>query len=303
MDIEALRLFVRAADLLNISAAGRDLGLSPAVASTRLAKLELQTGVELLHRSTRKVSLSVEGAEWLPYARDILSVHDSGLAALGQGDSEVAGTVRFATSSTFAQLHIVPLLPALFARHPKLQLDLRLTDMPRDLLEGSFDLALRSAELEDSSLKARKLCDVETAFYASPDYIARRGPPSSPIDLKEHELLVFAGMTRVDLVSSRGDKAEVDFRGPRMRLQIDDGASMREATIGGLGISMNADWSVAPAVQHGDLVRVLPEWTVDQPIALWLVYPKSNVLTGKVRALIDFLVEKLGSCQPWKFGT
>lgn len=300
MDIDALKLFVRAAELLNISAAGRDLGLAPAVASTRLAKLEQQLGVELLHRSTRKVSLSVEGAEWLPYARDILTVHDNGLAALGHGKSEISGTIRFAASSTFAQLHIIPLLPELFALHPKLKLDLRLSDMPLDLLEGSFDLALRNAELEDSSLKARKLCDVETRFYASPAYLAAKGEPKQPSDLSDHDLIAFRTVSKVDVVSDKGEQAIVPIDGPHCRIFVDDGASMRLATIEGLGISTNVDWSVAHSVAAGELIRVLPEWKVADDVALWLVYPKTNVLTAKVRMLIDFFVERLGRGNSWQ---
>lgn len=110
MDFQSLRLFVLAADRLNISAAGRELGMAPAVASSRLAKLEQNLGADLLHRSTRKVSLSLEGAEFLPYAREILAQEDAARAALGMGKPIATGTLRFAASSTFAQLYIVPIL-------------------------------------------------------------------------------------------------------------------------------------------------------------------------------------------------
>ena len=116
MDTDGVRLFVLAADMLNISAAGRRLGLAPAVASARLSKLETQLGADLLHRSTRKVSLSLEGAEFLPFAREILAQEDAALAALGHGSSEVKGTLRFAASSTFAQLFIAPILPEVLRR-------------------------------------------------------------------------------------------------------------------------------------------------------------------------------------------
>ncbi|MEC8042118.1 MAG: LysR family transcriptional regulator, partial [Pseudomonadota bacterium] len=117
MDTEALRLFVRAADKRNISAAGRDLGLAPAVASARLAKLEKSIGADLLHRSTRKVALSQEGEAFLPYARDIIAREDAARAALGQGQAEVTGTLRFTAPSTFAQLYILPILPQFLADH------------------------------------------------------------------------------------------------------------------------------------------------------------------------------------------
>ena len=118
MDTDSLRLFVLAADKLNISAAGRELGMAPAVASARLGKLEHTLGADLLHRSTRKVALSLEGAEFLPYAREILDQEDAARAALGHGSATPTGTLRFAAPSTFAQLYIAPLLPEFLKRHP-----------------------------------------------------------------------------------------------------------------------------------------------------------------------------------------
>ena len=156
MDTDNLRLFVLAAERLNISAAGRALGMTPAAASTRLAKLEHSLGAELLHRSTRKVSVSIEGMEFLPFAREILAQQDAGLAALGRGNPTITGTLRFAASSTFAVEYIAPLVPDFLDSYPHLKLDLRLSDAPFDLIEGSFDLALRSAPLADSSLAPRR---------------------------------------------------------------------------------------------------------------------------------------------------
>ena len=111
IDTAALRLFVLAAELLNISAAGRRMGMAPAVSSARLAKLEHSIGAELLHRTTRKVSLSLEGADFLPFAREIIAQEDAAMAALGKGAAHISGTLRFAAPSTFAQHYIAPILP------------------------------------------------------------------------------------------------------------------------------------------------------------------------------------------------
>ena len=177
MDTDAVRLFVIAADLLNISAAGRELGLGPAVASARLAKLEKQVGADLLHRSTRKVSLSLEGAEFLPFAREILAQEDAAKAALGHGSNEATGTLRFAASSTFAQLYIAPLVPEFLARHPQVNLELKLSDTQINLIEGGYDLALRNFAIEDSTLRARKLAADKRILCAAPGYLARVGTP------------------------------------------------------------------------------------------------------------------------------
>ena len=177
MDTESVRLFVLAAEKLNISAAGRELGMAPAVASARLAKLERGLGADLLRRSTRKVALSMDGAEFLPYAREILAQEDVAHAALGRGNVPATGTLRFTAPSTFAQLYIAPILPEFLALQPGISLDLRLTDMEFDLILGSFDLALRNSALPDSSLKGRKLADDTRVLCASPDYLNQHGTP------------------------------------------------------------------------------------------------------------------------------
>ncbi|MEM8970478.1 MAG: LysR family transcriptional regulator [Pseudomonadota bacterium] len=301
MDTDALRLFVMAADLLNISAAGRQLGLAPAVASARLAKLETQMGADLLHRSTRKVSLSLEGAEFLPFAREILAQEDAARAALGHGSSEVRGTLRFAASSTFAQLYIAPILPEFLDRHPEVNLQLKLSDTQTNLIEGGFDLALRNFAIEDSSLRARRLADDKRILCASPEYLKRHGTPTDPRDLSQHQILVFIDGPARRLKAS-GDMPECTFPPSDVpgRVVCDDGASMRIATKTGVGISMSSLWSVHQDLTDGSLVRVLPDYEVDDDSAIWLVYPKSNVLTAKVRVFIDFLLEKIGDSPNWE---
>ena len=299
MDTEAVRLFVSAADLLNISAAGRQLGLAPAVASARLAKLEKEVGADLLHRSTRKVSLSLEGAEFLPFAKEIIAQEDAGLVALGKGNPEVSGTLRFACSSTFAQLYIAPILCEFLDRFPQVNLDLRLSDTQTNLIEGGFDLALRNLAIEDSAMIGRKLADDKRVLCASPEYLARNSTPETPDDLENHRLVVFGDAKR-DLTATGGRQCQ--FPPPKTKAQIrcDDGASTRLATQAGVGISMNSIWSIHRELRDGKLVRVLPDYEVNDGSAVWLVYPKSNVLTSKVRVTIDFLIEKIGSPPLWE---
>lgn len=295
MDTDGIRLFVMAADLLNISAAGRQLGLAPAVASARLAKLEHQLGADLLHRSTRKVTLSLEGAEFLPFAKEILAQEDAGLAALGHGASEVSGTLRFAASSTFAQLYIAPILPEFLGRYPGIHLELKFSDTQMSLIEGGYDLALRNYAIEDSSLRARKLAKDKRVLCAAPEYLSRYGIPDDPDDLIDHQLLVFGKTLPRKLISQDG-RSDCTFPPPDAapRIICDDGASVRFATKAGVGISMSSLWNIQGDLEDGSLVRVLPDYEVDDGSAIWLVYPKSNVLTAKVRVFIDFLLEKIG---------
>lgn len=222
-----------------------------------------------------------------------------GNAALGRGIVVATGALRFTAPSTFAQLYIAPILPEFLASHPGISLDLRLTDMEFDLIQGSFDLALPNSALPDSSLKGRKLADDMRILCASPDYLERHGTPIHPDELAKHQLIAFKEPSPIQLVGRLG---EPGFFNPRLaccRLVVDDGLSQKLATIAGAGISMNSLWSVHRELADGSLVRVLPDYKVDDQTALWLVYPKSNVLTAKVRIFIDYLLEKVGNAPVW----
>lgn len=300
MDTDSVRLFVLAAEKLNISAAGRELGMAPAVASARLAKLENSLSADLLHRSTRKVSLSLEGAEFLPYAKEILAQESAARAALGLGSSRVTGTLRFTAPSSFAQLYIAPLLPGFIEQHPGINLELRLSDTQFDLIEGSFDLALRNSTPEDSSLKGRKLADDKRVLCASPDYLDRRGTPGHPDELTAHQLIGFKDLPARDLIGPDGEMGQFDPLRSGRRLVLDDGMNQKAVTIAGAGISLNSLWSVHSELAEGSLVQVLPDYQVDDRSVLWLVYPKSNVLTAKVRVFIDYLLEKIGKSPAWE---
>lgn len=299
MDTQSLRLFVIASEMLNISAAGRKLGMAPAVASTRIAKLERLLEAELLHRSTRKISLSSEGQDFLPYAREMIAQEEAALAALGKGKAQVSGRLRFAAPSTFAQIYIAPLLPAFMDDYPDVQLDLHLSDAQFDLIEGSYDLALRNAVLEDSSLTARKLADDDRIVCASPAYLEEFGAPRGPDELRTHRFIAFRDLDPLDLRSSNGTSAQLDPKQAAHHLVLNDGMTQKLATLNGAGISVNSLWLVHDELASGALQRVLPSYEVAEPPALWLIYPKSNVVSAKVRVFMDFMIENIGKSPAW----
>lgn len=299
MNTQSLRLFVLATETLNISAAGRTLGMAPAVASARLAKLENLLGAELLHRSTRKVSVSLEGQDFLPHAREMIAQEEAALAAFGKGKAEVSGTLRFAAPSTFAQMYIAPLLPAFMDTYPDLTLDLHLSDSQFNLIEGSYDLALRNSVLADSSLTARKLADDTRVLCAAPEYLEKYGTPAKPCDLSAHRLLAFRDIEPRELVSADGTRAAFTPRDAVQRLILNDGLTQTRATLHGAGISINSLWAVHGELTKGALVRILPEYTLTDNPALWLIYPKSNVVSAKVRVFMDYLIQHIGKSAAW----
>ena len=302
MDTDSLRLFVFAAEKLNISAAGRDLGMVPAVASARLAKLEKSMGADLLHRSTRKVSVSLEGSELLPFAREIIAQEDAARAALGQKSLDIIGTIRFTAPSTFAQSYVAPFLPEFTDRHPKIKLDLRLSDTRYDLIDGSFDLAIRNAALEDTSLKGRKLANDVRVLCASPQYLDQQGHPSTPEDLSKHKLVAFKDQLVRPLVGPDGQAGAFDPQKAECQIVVDDGMTQKIAPLAGAGISVNSLWNVHEELSDGRLIRVLPGFELDADTAIWLVYPKTNILSPKVRVFMDFLLEKIGTCDVFRKG-
>ena len=192
-------------------------------------------------------------------------------------------------------------MPEFLDRHPGINLELKLSDTQMNLIEGGFDLTLRNYSIEDSSLRARKLADDKRILCASPDYLKRHSTPETPNDLVDHQLLTFMGGPAKEL-SADGERPASTFPPPGAgsRIICDDGASMRIATRAGVGISMNSCWSVHQEILDGSLLRVLPDYEVRDHSAIWLVYPKSNVLTAKVRVFIDYLLEKIGDPPVWE---
>ena len=220
---------------------------------------------------------------------------------MGHGNSEPKGTIRFAAPSTFAQLYVIPIVPEFLRRYGGISLDLRLSDVRFNLIEGSFDLALRNQALDDSSLKARKLADDKRILCASPNYLRQHGMPRTPDELSRHQLIGFQDQAKWRLVGADGSVTVFDPLRSGSRLTVDDGLSQKLASQSGAGISVNSVWSVHNELQSGALTRVLPEFAIDDHAAIWLVYPKSNVLTAKTRVLIDFLVERISALSCWKY--
>lgn len=296
MNLEHLRLFLRLAATHNISKAGLELGLSPAVASAHINKLEEGLGVRLVHRTTRKVSLTEEGQAFLPHAEDVLSSAEAAKASVGVGNAAPSGTLRITASATFGRLHLVPGLKGFSAQYPGLRVDLLLSDAIVDVVEGGFDIAIRNSELKDSTLIARKLATDERIVCASPDYLARSAELSSPDDLRHHNCIAFIGAETWVFNTPAGPcRIKVDGW-----LRSDSGDALRDACVDGLGVTIGSRWSVCQQLQSGQLVQVLNDYPLMSDVALWAVYPSSRLLAPKVRAFIDYFSAYYGSPPYWE---
>ncbi|WP_028771392.1 LysR family transcriptional regulator [Shewanella waksmanii] len=296
MNVEHLKLFIRVAATQNISMAGKELGLSAAVASAHINKLEQTLGIRLIHRTTRQVSLTEEGQDFLPHAEEVIASVEAARASVGAGSLVPQGTLRVSAPASFGRMYIMPLLSQFLTQHSKIKVDLRLSDTIVDLVEGGFDIAIRDASLNDSSLVARKLAKDERIICASPSYIERFGIPLSPQQLSLHNCITLAGMDnwRFNLGSS-----ETSVK-VQSNLRTDNGEALRDACLQGVGIAMNSRWSVYRHLQRGDLVEVLQDTPFISSSAIWAVYPSSRLLAPKVRAFIDFLATEFGDTPSWE---
>jgi DNA-binding transcriptional LysR family regulator len=296
MNNEHLKLFVRIAFTQNISLAGKELGLSPPVASMHISKLEDSLGVKLIHRTTRKVSLTEEGREFLPHAEEVLNSVDIARASVGAGSFTPQGTIRVTAPSSFARLHIVPALKGFITKYPELKIDLRESDSIVDMVEGGFDVAIRNASLNDSTLVARKLAQDKRIICASPEYIEKHGEPSSPQDLLNHECINLIGIDSWVFETSNGQQ-KIKAKGA---IRIDHGESIRDVCIHGAGLTLCSIWCAYEALKKGSLVQVLKDYPLVSDTAIWAVYPSSRLLAPKVRVFIDYFKDYYSDTPYWE---
>jgi len=295
MNIEHLKLFCRIAITHNMSAAGQELGLSPAVASAHINKLEDTLGVRLIHRTTRKVSLTEEGLAFLPHAEDVLASVEAARSSVGAGSLLPQGTLRIAAPASFGRMHLLPALTGFLSQFPDLNVDLKLSDTIVDLVEGGFDIAIRNSQLKDSSLVARRLAPDKRILCASPSYLARYGRPNTPNDLKSHQCITLFGM-ETWVFKLENNELNVNARG---NFRTDNGEALRDACVNGLGITINSKWSAYKQLQQGQLVEILADYPLVSDTAIWAVYPSSRQLAPKVRAFIDYFSQYFGDAPYW----
>ncbi|WP_144213052.1 LysR family transcriptional regulator [Shewanella donghaensis] len=295
MNIEHLKLFVRLSNTFNISVAGQELGLSPAVASSHINKLEDALGVRLVHRTTRKVSLTEEGVAFLPHAEEVLASVEAARSSVGAGSVMPTGTLRVSVPASFGRLHLIPALETFMAAYPSLTVDCRFSDSIIDLVEGGFDIAIRNAELKDSTLVARKLAPDHRIVCASPQYLAKFGKPTSPEDILNHQFICLSGF---DSWHFKTEKGEVTIK-PKGNFKGDNGEAVRDACAHGLGLTVTSTWCSYEQLKNGELIEVLEDYPLISDSAIWAVYPTSRLLAPKVRAFIDYFANYYGSPAYW----
>ncbi len=290
-----LSVFVAVAEAQGFSAAARRLGVSKAMVSTAVNRLEERLGVRLLQRTTRKLSLTEGGAAVLPHAQRSLQAALDAEDAASHARSSPRGVLRVSAPMSFGLLHVVPAVGDFMRAYPDLTIDLVLDDRYVDLVEGAFDLAVRIGALADSSLVAHRIGLSRMALVASPAYVARAGHPKEPSDLARHSTLVYT--LAATWTFRRGKRTETVR--PKGRLRANSSLALQGALAQGLGIARMPLFAVGPDLAKGRLVRVLPKWELpESPINV--VTTARDWLPRKTHAFIEFLRGRFGSPPYWE---
>lgn len=292
MDIASLRLFVDVVRRGSFAAAARDHDLAPSSVSRAIEGLENDLATRLFQRTTRRLTLTEAGASYFDRVAPLVEQLQDARAATADVGQEPHGTLRVTASVSFGQKCILPILPQLLRGHPKLSVDLVLTDAVVDLVAERIDVAVRLGQLPDSSLVAHKLADMPYVICASPDYLRRRGRPKRPAEIVDHDCLLFpfgGFRTRWTFVDHAGRKQSVPVAG---RVVISSAMALQECARNGMGIALLSRWLTDDDVARGRLVDVFPGHKVtatDFKSAAWLVYPSRAYVPQKVRVFADAL--------------
>lgn len=298
--LQGISVFVQAVDAGSFTAAGLRMGLSKSAVGKSVATLEQRLGARLLDRTTRRLALTVEGAEFYQVCRRILAELDEAESNAAARRQEVSGLLRVSLPVAFGQRWVMPVLAGLVQRHSRLQLDVSFTDRRVDLLDENVDLAIRLGPLPDSSsLSARALGCQHSVICASPAYLAARGVPASLADLTAHDCITFGQQGHAlpwTVPDACGRPVKHLIEG---RHRISDGEALRTALLAGLGLAEATTWLVGDELRSGALVAVLtPEPLASGPLhALW---PATRDLAPKVRVAVDALVTTFLPTPPWE---
>lgn len=290
-----MRIFTQAAALGSLSAAGRALDMSPAMATKHIDALESRLGVKLLHRTTRRLMLTDAGTDYLTACRRILQEIDEAESEVAAQRIEAVGRLRINAPLSFGVRFIAPLLPAFSQHYPKVEVELGLSDAQQDLMQEGWDLVIRIGHLADSALKARRLGDYPMRVCASPDYLARCGTPRRVVELSAHNCLSYTLSPlqgQGTWAFGRAGEIVVPVKGD---LSANNGDALLAAALAGQGVIYQPDFIVGDALAQGALVAL----GLDRPMldlgGLHILFPPDRRQPAKVRAMIDYLIEAFSS--------
>ena len=290
--------FVRSVDGGGFSAAARELGLTPSALSKLVTRLEDRLGARLLQRTTRRLQLTPEGEAFYVRSRRILADMDEAEAEVVEAGVRPTGLLRLHCGSAFGMHQLAPAIPLFLERHPGVELDITISDEPLVGLGEGVDLAIRIGPLDESSMVARRICNLERVICAAPSYLERCGAPRTPDDLQQHNCLWITSLPvlrRWPFDTDDGIRV-VHIDG---NVVANNAETVLQLAMAGVGITRLTDVIVGDAIRRGELIPILSDWHHVEPVPLYATYPSGRNLSPKIRAMVDFLVEQFGPA-PWR---
>lgn len=284
----------------SFTAAGARLAVAKSVISDRVRNLENALGVELLRRTTRKVTPTERGQDFFDQMAPLVQAMADAVDAASDAEGPLTGRLRMTAPISFGMEYLTPVITAFARQHSELEIALDFDDRAIDIIGQGYDLALRIGRLGDSALMARKLCDSDRVVCCSPDYARAHGRPKTLDDLLQHATIDYANAHASRLWSFAPDRAGASPRTveTRSRIVVNNGEAMRDMAIAGLGIIVLPRFIVAKALQSGDLIEALPDMT-PMPDAIYAVYPPVRHMPRKLRAMLDHLAASFAGTPPW----
>jgi DNA-binding transcriptional LysR family regulator len=297
---ENMGAFIRVVEAGSISGAADRLGVAKSAVSRRLKELEEHLGVELFHRTTRRMNLTETGRAFYHQSVRILDDVLEAEIATSQAHGTLKGSLKIALPSTFGLMHMGPAINEFSKAHPQIEFDLDFNDREVDLMQEGFDLAIRIANLPDSSLIARRLAPIQTIICASPSYLEKMGIPQVPDELIEHQCLVYSLLRDFEywnLTDSSGKEARIKIH---PYLKASTGEFLKDAAVEGQGIILVPSFIAYKEIEGGTLVPVLQDYKTPQ-IDAYAIYPQTRHLSQRVRAFVDFLMKRFEGTPYWDF--
>ena len=289
---QEMRVFTAVVDAGSFVAAADATGMSKAAVSRYVSDLEQRLGVRLMHRTTRKLSLTEEGEVFIARCREILSSIEASEVELSTRSDSASGLLKISVPVSFGVQHLAPLWSEFLETHPRVSLDVQLADRVIDLVDEGFDIAVRIARLPDSSMVSRKLASTRLVLCASPDYLKQHGAPGHPSELTRHGIVGYSLLAMGDQWHFNGPDGPVTVK-VRPRIWTNNGDTCVAAAVRGSGIQLQPTFLIAGELAAGKLVEVLPNYR-SMELGIYAVYPTRKFLLPKVRALVEYLSEKLG---------
>jgi DNA-binding transcriptional LysR family regulator len=289
MQISDVEVFAAIAESGSLSGAARRLGVSPMTVSRRLASLEHELEVRLVHRTTRSVSLTPEGEAFLPFSKTLLEASEAAKVTLKTNAGTAMGVLKVTAPTVFGQAVIMPLIPGLLAEYPALHVDLHLSDSIVDIVSLGIDVAIRIATLHDCALVARSLAPNPRVLCASPGYLAQHGVPTTLDDLRRHRCIALHGMPHWPFVQ---EGEAVGFKGESV-FSANSVEAVRTASKQGLGLAMLTYWDVRDDVENNTLQRVELEGATPEQLFITAVLPTRRQVPQRVRVFLERLEASL----------